>query len=233
MKAQDKKNNSYFGGKNGNGTYQNIINEIPQCKIYVEPMVGGGGILKNLNLPEITVINDLDSGVIDNYSNVDQGQDIRVYNVDYKIVCDIYDSKESVIYFDPPYHFETRKSQQKRYFAEWETKEHIEFLNYVRSLQSKIIISHYPFYLYDKVLKDWRTKEFLSTTRSGQVVEKLYMNFEKPKALQDYRYIGEDFTDRQRIKRQNKRLFNKIAQLPLYQRQLLLSEISILQNSHK
>lgn len=230
MKSQDKKNSSYFGGKNGNGTYQNIINEIPKCKIYIEPMVGGGGILKNLNLPEITVINDLDPGVIDSYNNVGSGKDIRVYNEDYRKVCDIYDSKESVIYFDPPYHFETRKSKQKRYFAEWETNDHIEFLNYVTRLHSYIIISHYPFKLYDEFLRDWRTKEFLSTTRHGQVVEKLYMNFEKPKALQDYRYIGEDFTDRQRIKRQNKRLFNKIAQLPLYQCQLLLSELSILQH---
>src|SRR4029077_20992344 len=37
---------TYNGGKNGNGTYQQIINLIPPHKIYIEPFVGSGGIYK-------------------------------------------------------------------------------------------------------------------------------------------------------------------------------------------
>lgn len=222
---------NYYGGKSGNGTYQNIINEIPKCATYVEPFIGGGGIYKNLHLPELTVINDLDGSVIDKYKNVCQGENIKIFNTDYRAVCNVYDSCETVIYFDPPYHFESRKSKQKRYFKEWSNEDHMEFLVYVQSLKSKIIISHYPFHLYDQVLDGWRTKEFQSMTRKGLVTEKLYMNFSQPLQLQDYRYIGVDFTDRQRIKRQNQRIISKIKNLPILQRNALLSEISMLQHS--
>lgn len=34
---------TYPGGKNVNGAYQKIINEIPPHMIYYEPFVGGGG----------------------------------------------------------------------------------------------------------------------------------------------------------------------------------------------
>ena len=45
-----KNNDSYFGGKSGNGTYQQIINEIPKCKIYLEPMVGAKfGVIDHLD----------------------------------------------------------------------------------------------------------------------------------------------------------------------------------------
>lgn len=222
---------NYVGGKSGNGTYQNIINEIPKCNVFIDAMVGGGGIFKNLELPEITVINDIDINVIDKYINDSLGNNIRISNLDYRVVCNIYDSCETVIYFDPPYHFESRKSKQKRYFKEWSNDDHIEFLGYVQSLKSKIIISHYPFYLYDQVLDGWRTKEFQSMTRKGLVTEKLYMNFSQPLQLQDYRYIGVDFTDRQRIKRQNQRIISKIKNLPILQRNALISEISMLQHS--
>lgn len=223
------KNISYFGGKGGNGTYQNIINEIPKCNIYVECMVGGGSIFKNLELPDITVINDIDPGVIEKYNCIGHGNDIRVYNEDYRKVCNLYDGSDTVIYFDPPYHFDTRKSKQKRYFLEWDTMDHIAFLDYVSSLKSKIIISHYPFFLYDNYLQSWRTKEFLSMTRKGQVLEKIYMNFDTPLLLQDYRYIGDNFIDRQRIKRQNQRILNKISSLPHHQKNLLYKQISMLQ----
>jgi hypothetical protein len=48
------------GGKAGNGTYQAIINHIPKCDVFIDAMVGNGGIFFNLNLPALTVINDID-----------------------------------------------------------------------------------------------------------------------------------------------------------------------------
>lgn len=221
-------NKSYFGGKSGAGVYQTIINQIPKCSIYVEPMVGGGGVLRNLHLPETIVINDIDTAVIDNFNFNGQLQDmdIKVYNEDYKSVCLKYDGFDTVIYFDPPYHFETRKCKRKIYISEWDDQMHKDFLMFVTKLKSKIIVSHYPFRVYDEFLSDWRTITFTAQTRKGKVIERIYMNFDEPKVLQDYRYIGKDFTDRQRIKRQNSRIIKKIASLPVHQRTLLLKQIN-------
>lgn len=219
-------NSSYFGGKNGNGTYQNIINEIPECKVFVDAMVGGGGVFKNLNLPGLTVINDIDCSVIDKYVFEGLSSNVKIYNDHYKNVVNVYDSYDTVVYFDPPYHFDTRKSKNNMYFLEWGTCDHVDFLQYVKELKSKVIISHYPFGLYDDFLRDWRVKDFNSVTQSGVAVERLYMNFDVPKYLQDYRYIGCDYIDRQRIKRQNKRLIDKINSLPLHQRSFLIKQIS-------
>lgn len=219
----------YFGGKNGAGVYQTIINEIPKCKIYVEPFLGGGGVFHNLSLPDVTVINDIEPGIIDKYIHAGHGSNIRIYNTDYRAVIDIYDSTDTVIYLDPPYTFDSRKSKKKVYKFEFELKDHIDFLDYVSSLKSKVIISHYPSELYDNALKEWRKIEYFAQTRNGKAKENLYLNFNSTTILQDYRYIGKDFTDRQRIKRQNQRILNKISQLEPKQRNLLLNELSLLQ----
>jgi len=36
----------YPGGKNGSGVYQKIINQMPPHKIYVEPFLGGGAVMR-------------------------------------------------------------------------------------------------------------------------------------------------------------------------------------------
>lgn len=65
---------TYNGGKSGNGTYQQIINLIPKMVVYIEPMVGGGGVFNNLKLPSLTILNDVDSYVISRYiGNVGPG----------------------------------------------------------------------------------------------------------------------------------------------------------------
>ena len=58
---------TYDGGKAGNGKYQNIINHIPKCDTFIDAMVSNGGIFFNLNLPTLTVINDIKKSVIDRY----------------------------------------------------------------------------------------------------------------------------------------------------------------------
>ena len=225
---------TYNGGKNGNGTYQTIINNIPACKIFIDAMVGNGGIFTNLKtLPETIIINDFDTSIIDKYNfevpgmiknNLDVMDLIDLY--DYKgSVIDLYDYKGSVFYFDPPYLKETRRSQRDLYKYEWNLEKHKEFIARCSIVKSNCMISHYPCKLYDEAFSKWRKITFLSTTRNGQRMECLYMNFEKPLRLLDYSYLGKDFTDRQRIKRKIKRWGNNLKALPLYERQAIVNQI--------
>ena len=39
---------TYSGGKNGNGTFQTIINEIPRCDVYFELFAGSAAVYNNM-----------------------------------------------------------------------------------------------------------------------------------------------------------------------------------------
>lgn len=218
---------TYNGGKAGNGTYQQIINQIPQCDVYIEPMVGNGGIFHALNLPALKVINDIDARVIAAYDVAGSQSKILVFNYCYKHIIDMCHSfsDKKFVYFDPPYLFDTRKSQKPLYKFEWTEADHIEFLTLAVSIKSNCMISHYPCELYDTMLAGWRTHDFQSMTRNGLRTERIYMNYPEPAILQDYRYIGTDYRERQRIKRKINRWINKLAGLPNDERTAILSVV--------
>lgn len=218
---------TYNGGKAANGTFQKIINHIPKCDLYVEPFLGNGSIFHNLKLPALSVVNDIDTAVIDAFVFASAANEsIIVKNTCYQNIIEAYDSaKNAVFYFDPPYRFETRLSQQKYYKHDWTDREHDIFLQRIQSMESNVILSHYPCSFYDKGLKDWRTFDFESMTRNGLRTERIYMNFAKPEILQDYKFLGENFTDRQRIKRKIKRHIARLEELQEDERTGILSAL--------
>ena len=218
---------SYFGGKSGNGTYQIIINEIPKCDVFIDAMVGGGGIVSHLSIPDLTVINDIDAGIIGSYDCMRS----PTFNIESLHVLDLIDkydneARKTVFYFDPPYLKTSRKSQLDIYNFEWEESDHVDFLAAAVTVKSSCMISHYPCQLYDVALKDWRKITFQSNTRHGLATEALYMNYPPPVLLQDYRYIGTNFIDRQRIKRKAQRWAANFARLPLHEQQLIMSMLA-------
>lgn len=207
---------TYFGGKAGNGTYQNIINLIPRCKIFIDAMAGNGGIVCNLKLPALTVINDIDAGLISRYDVTACSTDVLCTSLHYQELIDKYDcvGSDVVFYFDPPYYLPSRKSQIEIYNYEWSYTDHLNLIHSVLSMRSKVLISHYPCDLYDLSFKSWNVHQFQSATRHGLATEKVYFNYEVPEILQDDRYRGTDFIDRQRIKRKVLRLCKKLDAMP-------------------
>lgn len=253
---------TYNGGKSGNGTYQNIINHIPKCRIFIDAMVGNGGIVSNLNLPSITIINDIDLSIINDYkinlskgiidnniytgvsADIDQNifvgqkQEIILENLDFPELIDKYDysdisgikdislyASDIFFYFDPPYLKSTRRNQKDLYKFDWDKNQHIKFINRSLTVKSNCMISHYPCKLYDEAFNSWNKFDFVSTTRNGQRIERIYMNYSKPLLLQDFRYLGKDFTDRQRLKRKAERLNKKLNNLPDEEKIYLFSSL--------
>ena len=224
---------TYNGGKAGNGVYQNIINHIPKCDIYIEPMVGNGGIYHNLKLPALTVINDIDADVIAAYNAAGSKENVLVFNYSYEhilVMCHSYAEKK-FIYFDPPYHFDTRKSKQMLYKNEWSHQDHVDFLLLANTVKCNVMISHYPCELYDTMLKGWYTHDFQSMSRNGLRTDRIYMNYPKPTILQDFRYVGADYRERQRIKRKINRHLQKLEALPADERTAILSAITAKYNA--
>lgn len=76
-----------------------------------------------------------------------------------------------------------------------------------------VAISTYDNPLYSKMLKGWNCIEISTATRQGPATELLYMNYPTPKKLHDYRYLGKNFTDRQRIQRKIKGKINQLLKL--------------------
>jgi len=85
-------------------------------------------------------------------------------------------------------------------------------------MPAAIMISSYANPIYDALLKGWRKLEFQAMTRQGLATEVLYCNFQEPIALHDYSFLGENFTQRQRIKRKVSRHVERLMGLPQLER---------------
>jgi DNA adenine methylase len=228
---------TYNGGKAGAGTYQNIINHVPACDVFIDAMCGNLGVSSHLTLPATTVLNDIDAKVCADIAQLIGGiKGVTVTNEDYTDKIFLFDGfarrKEAIrvfFFFDPPYLKDTRKSQKDLYRHEWTLQDHHHFLNHIITMHSLVMVTHYPCVLYDIALTGWYHFDFESNTRSGLATERIYMNYPPPTVLQDYRYIGRDYIHRQQIKRKQTRWIEKLQQMPALERNALIHNIQ----SHK
>jgi DNA adenine methylase len=60
---------SYPGGKSGAGVYQQIINQIPPHRVYIEPFLGGGAVLLHKRPAIVSIGIDSDAAVVDKWSS--------------------------------------------------------------------------------------------------------------------------------------------------------------------
>ena len=72
----------------------------------------------------------------------------------------------------------------------------------------------------DRALED-RQRE----TRAGQATESVWCNFDEPRDLHDARFVGKNFTDRQRIQRKAKRWADRLLSMAPGERAAVLEEI--------
>jgi DNA adenine methylase len=226
--------NNYPGGKNGSGTFQTIINEIPPHDLYVEAFAGSGAILRRKKPAHVTIAIDDDAAACEGLKDVLPG--VIVINGDatrllHKLLRSYiakygFARSRIFIYVDPPYLFETRKSKRPIYKKEFGTiPQHKRLLKLLKSLKEfgcMIMLSGYWSDLYEKELSDWRVVSYNSVTRSGEVAkEYLWMSYPEPVALHDYAWLGRNFTERQMIKRMVQRNVQRLQKMPLLKRRAL------------
>jgi len=133
-------------------------------------------------------------------------------------------SGDEFIYADPPYLMESRKQQRPLYRYEYTEQDHINLLNRLQALPCPVMISGYHSALYTEMLAGWRVDSFQTRTRGGSwAIEYLWMNYPAPERLHDYRYLGDNYRERERIKRKKERWAQKWAKMPLLERQAILA----------
>lgn len=244
----------YPGGKNGAGVYQRIINLMPPHDVYIEPFLGGGAVMRlkrpadqsfgidlsrdaiaGFRVAAVSIAFDDGSGTRDGIAG--SSDDCRRPSL-HLAVGDGIEFLENfastgrvLVYCDPPYLMSTR-SGKRLYEHEMSESSHRRLLRWAIAHRQdgrscSIMISGYASSLYARALKGWNCIQFDSMTRGGYTKrEHLWFNFEPPTALHDYRFLGENFRERERIKRMKQRWTARLERMPILQRQALLSAIA-------
>lgn len=220
---------TYNGGKNGSGVYQAIINQVPPHDVFISGFAGNCGVLSNIRrAPMASIAIDVDAGVIEGWNSI---KGIKALNSDFfkylDNFCPVSFSDISYFfYLDPPYLGTSRKSNQPLYKNEMQDPAtHKKLLLQAKKIEYPVCINHYPCELYDTMLKGWRKLEIIGRTRSGMVTDCLYMNYPEPTALHDYRYIGNDYREREMYKKSKKNMLAKFARMTALERSYVISEL--------
>jgi hypothetical protein len=217
---------SYDGGKGGAGVYQWIINQIPPHRRYIDLFLGNSAVLRHKRPALLNIGIEINRRVIDEYWRGVPGVTIlpgdaleRLSRLDCR--------SDDFVYADPPYLMETRSDQRQLYAFEFaEREQHITLLTALSALPCMIAISGYWSELYATELADWRTSTFQTVNHAGKpATEWLWMNYPKPLELHDYRYLGRDFRERERIKRKKWRWTERLRSMPDLERYALMEAI--------
>lgn len=218
---------SYPGGKSGAGIYQTIINQIPPHEVYIEPFLGSGAILRKKAAAICSIGVDSDRKVINSFlKNPISG--LTIFCDDALHFLSIYPwTGREFVYCDPPYLMETRSSKKRIYHDEFSSPaQHLELLTILKAISAAVMISGYPSNLYFSELSHWRSISYRSITRSSRTaIEYLWMNYPEPYTLHDYRYVGANFRERERIKRRQHRWRSRLEKMNHLERAALLMAI--------
>ena len=231
---------NYPGGKNGSGVVQAIINQIPPHKTYFEAFLGSGPVMRAKRPAPESIGVDSDAAVVVRWcDHTDQSGEAegkwRLPPGGSVILGDAISFLSSYqwrggefVYCDPPYLFDVRSSRRAMYTAEFgEVDDHQRLLRLLRSLPCMVALSGYFSELYADSLAEWRHVTFNTVARSGEVkTEWLWMNYPEPQALHDYRFLGDNYRERERLARMRRRWLARLARMEPLERLMLSAAIA-------
>lgn len=215
---------AYTGGKGAHGAYQTIINQMPPHRVYVEAFLGAGSVLRHKRPAETTIAIERDGHVLADRWRGDEVPGLQLVEADAIAWLGARRWQgDELVYADPPYLMETRRSQEGYYRHELTTADHVRLLSVLKALSVPVLVSGNWSELYANELVGWRSITFVTWTRRNQpTTEWLWMNYPEPVELHDYRFLGANFRERERITRQQQRWRARLARMTTLQRQALL-----------
>jgi hypothetical protein len=219
----------YPGGKGGAGIAQRIINLIPPHRVYVEPFVGGGAVFRAKAPAASSILADRDPAVAMYWRELMAGRaDVAVREGCALALLRSFPWRgDEFVYLDPPYHHDAR-SQRDIYRYEMDDGGHRELLELLATLPVPWALSGYHCDAYDDAARSrgWRCIDYQAMTRGGLRDEALWLNYAPPATIADYRYVGSNFRERQRIKRKVARWTSKLQALEPLERSALLAALN-------
>lgn len=215
----------YYPGGKGQ-FYQKFINLMPPHEVYIESHLGGGALLLKKRLAKKNIGIDIDPNVIKIWSTTTQ-KDLELIHGDaVEYLKSYHFTGKELVYCDPPYLRETRKKYYPLYKYEYTYEQHVELLEVIKSLPCMVMISGYESTLYKQYLKGWHTYCFQAFANHHMATEWIWMNYPIPPVeLHDYRYLGDNFRERERIKLRSKYWLARLRKMPVLERNALFSDI--------
>lgn len=231
----------FTGSKGGSGIAQWLISLMPAHRVYLEGCLGTG-VIYSAKLPALeNILIELDG---DTLTRFEQRLFERGHLSQYWPTCINGDCvaiaptlnlpRDALAYFDPPYPGDVREDKGRAYYAsdrrpggtltlEW----HEAFLTMLQALPCMVMVSGYECELYNVKLAKWRTSYKWTVNRAGaKVKEFVWMNFAEPALLHDPRFVGGNFTDRQRVKRKQDRWRKNFLAMPPAERWAMYETLS-------
>ncbi|GAX61939.1 site-specific DNA methylase [Candidatus Scalindua japonica] len=209
------------------GVFQKLINLMPPHDVYIETHLGGGAVMRNKRPARSNIGIELDQDVVEMWTNVKPPGFELVHDDAINYLNDYPFTGNELIYCDPPYLRETRRKSGRLYKYEYSHKDHTVLLELLKSLPCMVMISGYESLLYRESLKGWHTHSYQAACHHGVATEWLWMNYNIPVELHEYRYLGNNFRERERIKRKTQRWTARLQSMPILERQALLSAMDI------
>jgi hypothetical protein len=223
-------NDTYAGGKNASGVYQFLINHVPPVKCIVSGFLGHCALLKNIKPANLMVGIDKDVLVTDRWNK--ENTSVKLITGDFLLNLVWVNPKqfgETLVFLDPPYLNETRANQGKLYNHEFETLEqHKTLLEKAIKFPCYVMITAYENELYNQYLdgKNGFTKHYFNgQTRGGRKQECMYINYEVPTKLHDYKYYGTDYRERWNNKKLIDRTISQLKDMPPLRRNMVIDAI--------
>ena len=213
----------YLGGKGQ--TFQKLINLMPPHDVYIETHLGGGAVIRNKKPAKRNIGLEIDPKVIEKWSE-EEKRGLEIIQSDAVNYLKSYKFTDNdLIYCDPPYLRETRRRKRKFYKFEYSFEQHVELLEVIKTLPCMVMISGYESDLYKEMLKGWHIHTFQAKTSMGVATEWLWMNYPAPSQLHDYRFLGDNFRQRERLKKKKENWLSRLKSMPVLERQALLFAI--------
>ena len=202
------------------------------CHAHCEPFAGGAAVFRHKRLARRSILIDLDPRTLDGIGDATRWPGVET------IVADGIEwlrrfqapaGTDVQVYCDPPYPRETRRDPDRDYYDnDWTIADHERFLDVVvaASLSMPLLISGYWSELYADRLAGWATDHFQASTRGGVAQEWLWANYARPTELHDYRYVGDDYRDRERIQKHHRRRCRILRKIPELERRAFLATLA-------
>lgn len=215
----------YPGGKGG--VYHKLINLMPPHRVYIETHLGGGAVMRHKKPAEINIGIEKDPDVVMLWKKKQPLRFDLILDDAIQFLKEYNFTGDELIYCDPPYLRDTRKKKEKLYKYDSSYSEHQELLNLLKTLPCMVMISGYESTLYTEMLTSWNSYNYQASCHHGVATEWVWMNYSAPLELHDYRYLGDNFRERERIKRKSIRWVSRLERMPVLERQALLNALTI------
>jgi hypothetical protein len=226
----------FVGAKGGAGVWQRIISEMPAHDLYVEAFAGTAQVLLHKRPAKASLAIDSDAAACASLTSTLAKSGERghagitvIHGEAISWLAGQRFTGRTLLYCDPPYLRSVRTTQRDYYREEFDSpKQHRELLSLLLTIdpgKCAVMLSGYRSALYDALLEHWRRIDYRAGTRGGVRVESLWLNFPPATELHDFRFVGRDFRERERLKRKKARWLARLEKMPALERAAVIAAI--------